>query len=121
MVRRKLVMKDLSLLSLGMGIALAALATAQSVDPPNLLHPPPDSWLTYHGDYSGQRHSRLAAITPENVDKLRQVWRFQTGQTQAIKSSPILVDGVLYITAPDNLWAIDARTAKELWHFQHPA
>ena len=78
-------------------IALTAVATAQSVDPLNLLHPPADSWLTYHGDYSGQRHSNLAAITPENVGKLRQVWRFQTGQTQGIKSSPILVDGVLYI------------------------
>jgi alcohol dehydrogenase (cytochrome c) len=117
----KFVMKDALLLSLGMGIALAAAGTAQSVDLKTLLHPPPDSWLTYHGDYSGQRHSSLAAITPENVDKLRQVWRFQTGQTQAIKSSPILVDGALYITAPDNLWAIDARTAKELWHYQHPA
>src|ERR1700741_3895622 len=109
------------LLSLGFGIAIATPGNAQSADPKSLLHPPPDSWLTFHGDYSGRRHSSLAAITPENVNKLRQGWRFQTGQTQAIKSSPILVDGVLYITAPDHLWAIDARTAKELWHYQHPA
>ena len=37
-----------------------------------------------------------------------------------IKSSPILVDGVLYVTTPDNIWAVDARTAKELWHYQNP-
>ena len=82
---------------------------------------PADAWLTYHGDYTGQRHSRLAQITPDNVGHLEQVWRFQTGQTQAIKASPILMDGVLYITTPDNLWAVDARTGKERWHYQHPA
>jgi outer membrane protein assembly factor BamB len=89
-------------------LAIAAgLASAQN-----------DSWLTYHGDYSGKRHSSLAAITPENVSKLQQAWRFQTGQTQAIKASPILVDGVIFITLPDHIWALDARTAKEIWHYQ---
>ena len=93
---------------------------AQGVDPKDLLHPPPDSWLTYHGDYSGRRHASLTEITPENVGQLKQVWRFQTGQNQSIKASPILVNGILYVTTPDNLWAIDARTAKELWHYTHP-
>ncbi|HEX4137069.1 MAG TPA: acido-empty-quinoprotein group A [Bryobacteraceae bacterium] len=102
-------------------IALAALAAGQNVDSNMLRHPPVDAWLTYHGDYSGQRHSKLSQITPDNVGQLKQVWRFQTGQTQAIKASPILVDGVLYITTPDNLWAVDARTGKERWHYQHPA
>lgn len=97
-------------------LSLATLAAAQSAD-----SPPVDNWLTYHGDYTGQRHSRLAQITPDNVGHLQRVWRFQTGQTQAIKASPILKDGVLYITTPDNLWAIDARTGKERWHYQHPA
>ena len=92
---------------------------AQSVDPKALLNPPADAWLTYHGEYTGQRHSKLTQITPENVGKLKQVWRFQTGQTQAIKASPILVDGVFYITLPDHIWAFDARTAKELWHYEH--
>jgi alcohol dehydrogenase (cytochrome c) len=110
------------LLSLGAGIALLAAGSvlrAQTVDPKDLLHPPADSWLTFHGDYSGQRHVSLASITPENVGKLQQVWRFQTGQQQ-IKASPILSNGVIYITMPDNIWAVDARTAKELWHYQNP-
>jgi alcohol dehydrogenase (cytochrome c) len=54
------------------------------------------------------------------VGQLERVWRFQTSRDQPIKASPILVDGVLYITTPDNLWAIDARTGKERWHYQHP-
>src|SRR5580698_5007782 len=94
-----------------MSMVLAASAAAQNTD----------AWLTYHGDYSGQRHSRLAQIATDNVGRLERVWRFQTGQSQAIKASPILLDGVLYITTPDNLWAIDARTGQERWHYQHPA
>ena len=49
----------------------------------------------------------------------QQVWRFETGQNQ-IKASPILSNGVLYVTTPDNIWAADARTGKELWHYQNP-
>src|SRR5580692_1255934 len=104
--------------ALGIGLVLTAIGSAQGVD---LLHPPADSWLTFHGDYSGQRHTSLAEITPQNVGSLQQVWRFQTGQNQAIKASPILANGILYVTTPDNIWAVDARTAKELWHYQNPA
>jgi alcohol dehydrogenase (cytochrome c) len=79
-----------------------------------------DSWRTFHGDFSGRRHTTLSAITPENVGGLQQLWRFQTGQNQAIKATPILSDGVLYVTTPDNIWAADARTGKEIWHYQYP-
>src|SRR5215813_1831886 len=80
---------------------------AQNVDPKELLSPPADAWLSYHGEYNGQRHSKLTQITPENVGRLKQVWRFQA--SQPLKASPIVSDGFIYITAPDNLWAIDAR------------
>ena len=53
---------------------------AQNVDPKELLSPPADAWLTYHGEYNGQRHSKLTQITPENVGRLKQVWRFQASQ-----------------------------------------
>jgi alcohol dehydrogenase (cytochrome c) len=98
---------------------LATLALGQNVDPAMLKNPPADSWLTYHGNYNGQRHSPLTQITAANVGQLKEVWRFSTGPQQ-IKGTPILVNGIMYITTPDNLWAIDARTAKELWHYTHP-
>src|SRR5438552_9067800 len=94
---------------------LAGIAFSQ-----DLLHPPADSWLTFHGDYSGRRHTNLSEITPENVGALKQIWRFNTGQNQQIKASPILANGILYVTTPDNIWAVDARTAKELWHYTNP-
>jgi alcohol dehydrogenase (cytochrome c) len=90
---------------------------AQKVDPKELLQPPADAWLSYHGEYNGQRHSKLTQITAENVGKLKQVWHFQT--SQSLKASPIVANGVVYITAPDNLWAIDVHTGKELWHHVH--
>jgi alcohol dehydrogenase (cytochrome c) len=100
---------------------LGSITIAQSLDPSALLKPAADSWPTYHGDYSGQRHSRLTQITPANVHQLTLAWAFQTGQTQQIKASPVLVNGVIYITTPDNLWAVDARSARQIWRYTYPA
>jgi alcohol dehydrogenase (cytochrome c) len=79
-----------------------------------------DTWPTYHGDYSGRRHSALTQITPRNVENLGLAWAFQTGQNAAIKASPLVVDGVLYITVPDNIWAIDTRSGQQVWHYTYP-
>jgi alcohol dehydrogenase (cytochrome c) len=98
----------------------AGIAAAQGVDPGILLNPPADSWPAYHGDYSGQRHSRLTQINPQNVGQLGLAWAFQSGQQQQIKCSPLLVDGVLYITVTDNVWAVDARSGHQLWHYAYP-
>ena len=115
-------MKKILRISLGVWASAnwIGIAFAQSAGPQKLVKPPVDAWLTYHGEYNGQRHSKLAQMTPENVGNLKQVWSFKTGGNQAIKASPILVDGMLYLTTPDNLWAVDARTGKERWHYQHP-
>src|SRR5215510_14360812 len=88
---------------------LSSLVAAQGLDPSTLLNPPADSWPTYHGDYSGQHHSRLTQITTANVKQMTLAWAFQTGQTQQIKATPILVNGVVYLSTPDNVWAVDAR------------
>ena len=93
---------------------------AQNLTNAELLHPPPDSWPGYHGDYSGRRHSPLTQITPNNVENLGLAWAFQTNQPSTLKSSPLLVDGILYFTVPDNVWAVDARSGHMLWHFTNP-
>jgi len=96
------------------------LARAQGATPQMLLHPPADSWPIYHGDYSGRRHSSLQQITPRNVKNLSLAWAFQTHQQSEIKSSPLLVDGILYFTVPENIWAVDARSGHQIWHYIHP-
>ena len=95
-------------------------AAGTGLDPATLLHPPADSWPTYHGDYTGQRHSKLTQITPENVAQMGLAWAWQSGTTAQIKATPILVNGVLYVTTPDNIWAIDARTARQIWRYTYP-
>ena len=93
---------------------------AQGVDASMLRNPPADSWPTYHGDYSGRRHSKLTQISRANVGDLALAWAFQTGQTETLKSSPLLVDGILYFTVPENVWAVDARSGHMIWHYMNP-
>ncbi len=100
--------------------AAAASLYGQELDPQNLLHPPADSWPSYHGDYSGRRHSALTQINADNVDQLALSWIFQTNQGAALKCSPLLVDGILYFTVPDNVWAVDARSGHQIWHYTYP-
>ena len=100
--------------------ALTAGLLAQSIDPALLLKPTKDSWPSYHGDYSGRRHSALTQITPDNVKQLGLAWVFQSGRADQLKASPIVVNGVIYITTPDHLWAIDARSGRQIWHYTHP-
>src|SRR4029453_10803960 len=96
-------------------VAALAIGGAQSFEKRATDSRPPD-----HGDYSGQRHSPLTQITPANVSQLTLAWAFQTGQSASIKSTPIVVNGILYVSAPDQLWAIDARTARQVWQYRYP-
>lgn len=86
-----------------------------------VLQAQPAEWTTYHGDYTGQRHSRLRQLTPDNVQQITLVWAFATGDTAAIKGTPIVADGIVYVTTPDNVWAIDARSGSQIWRYTYPA
>jgi alcohol dehydrogenase (cytochrome c) len=101
-------------------VALAPALRAQNLDDAHLLHPPADTWPNYHGDYTGRRHSSLKQITPLNVKDLSLAWAFQTNLAPGIKSSPLVVDGILYFTIPDHVWAIDARSGHMVWHYTYP-
>jgi len=100
---------------------------AQGLDPQKLLQrEPTDTWPTYNGDYSGKRFSPLTEIRAENVRSLAVAWMFRVtiaGGTMRgvgepeIKSTPLLVNGILYFTIPDHVYALDARSGLELWHY----
>jgi alcohol dehydrogenase (cytochrome c) len=102
-------------LLLSLPLILAPLG-AQRLDPLKLLQPPTDSWPTFNGDYSGRRYSSLNQINASNVKSLTLAWVFRANSV-AIKSTPLEVNGVLYFTTPDNAWAVDARTGREIWHY----
>jgi acido-empty-quinoprotein group A len=92
-------------------------ASAQGLDPAALLKPPTDTWPTYNGDYSGARYSTLDQINAGNINSLTLAWAFQS-HGQAIKSTPLEVNGILYFTVPDNVWAVDARYGRMIWHYE---
>ena len=79
----------------------------------------PARWLTYSGDYNGTRHSPLTQITPANVAEIAPQWTFQTGVPGKFEATPIAVDGVLYVSGPENnAWAISARNGRTIWRYQ---
>ena len=103
-------------------LASVTLLAQGRLDPARLLKPATDSWPTFNGDYSGRRFSALTTIDPDNVHQLSLAWahRIGSGGTPlgAIKSTPLQINGVIYFTVPDHVWAVDARTGRELWHYQ---
>jgi len=97
---------------------------------------PADSWPTYHGDYSGRRYSTLKQINVANVKALTLAWVYRintsragaivggegpdtppSGTPPAIKSTPLMVNGTLYFSVPDHVYAVDARTGRDVWHY----
>jgi alcohol dehydrogenase (cytochrome c) len=88
-------------------LALAAGLVAQ---------PPTTSWRTYHGDDTGRRFSPLTRINDKNIRGLAPAWSFRAGAGGSLKSTPLMVDGILYFTAPDHVWAVDARSGTQIWH-----
>src|SRR5882757_7717726 len=94
----------------------ASALTGQELNPAKLLQAPTDTWPTFHGDYSGRRHSPLSQINSTNVKSLSLAWVYRANQG-SIKATPLEVNGVLYFTVSDHVWAVDARTGRELWHY----
>jgi len=102
-------------------VVLTAQQKTPWVDAATFVQPPTTSWPTYNGDYSGRRFSPLKKVTDANVQNLSLGWMYRVapglGGGVPIKGTPIQIDGVIYLTLPDHVWALDARTGRELWHY----
>lgn len=117
-------------MTLGRIIALAAAASLAcahaaapssaptryaAVDDARLLHAAedPDDWLTYGGTYLEERFSRLDGINVDNVSRLRPAWYFEADTTRGQEATPIVVDGVMYVTtAWSKVYALDHARAE---------
>jgi alcohol dehydrogenase (cytochrome c) len=126
--------------------AIVFTQSGGGLDPASLLKPLGDSWPSYSGDYTGRRYSLLTQVNQANVKNLTLAFAAKVtggpgsggtpaagtaptivggegdgsvtvgGATQ-IKGAVLSVNGVLYVTAPDNVWALDAHDGKEIWHY----
>ena len=107
------------LLSLALLIPFAARA---QVTNERLLHAndEPQNWLTYSGSYASQRYSLLKQIDPANVKNLELKWVFQAQSLQKFETTPLVVDGVMYITqSPNDIVALDPKSGRVFWIYHY--
>ena len=78
------------------------------------------NFLHTNGDYSQQRYYPNKQINTGNVSHLHPAWIFQTEVRESMETSPIVVNGVMYVTTSfSHVYALDARTGEEIWHYKH--
>jgi len=80
---------------------------------------PNSNWLTYSGDYASQRHSPLSQINTTNVRSLVARWVFHVPEARKLEASPIVYEGVMYITNSNEIFAVDARNGRKIWHYRN--
>ena len=78
-------------------------------------------WTSYNGDTRANRYSPLQQITHQNVSKVAPKWIFTLdGATPRGQTTPVVVQGIMYVTSGNECWALDAGAGREIWHFQRP-
>jgi len=100
----------------------AVAAGPPPLDPTSarIASPAPGEWPGYGRDYSNQRFSPLAQIDRASVSRLKPAWSYRSGVEATFQATPIVVDGVLYLSLPfDHVVALDARTGQLRWRYQH--
>ena len=80
----------------------------------------PQNWLTYGGTYFSQRYSELRQIDPSNARNLESKWMYQAPVMGNWESTPLVVDGIMYLTQrPNDVVALDARTGRVFWTYRY--
>jgi alcohol dehydrogenase (cytochrome c) len=85
-----------------------------------LASPAAANWTSYNGDYTGRRYSALREINTANVHQLRAAWVFHPGNSQNLEATPVVIRGVMFVTSSNDVFALDARTGRQLWHYHRP-
>ncbi len=78
------------------------------------------NWTSYNGDYTGRRYSSLQEINVGNVVQLRTAWVFHPGNSERLEVTPVVIRGMMYVTAANDVFALDATTGRVVWHYQRP-
>jgi PQQ-dependent dehydrogenase (methanol/ethanol family) len=119
------------------GVNLAAASpTKGGIEFSRILNSKPDDWLTYNGKIGGNRYSTLTQINAATVSKLGMKWSFsiplwlqllpdtpyfqENMRYFGLETIPIVADGMMYVTGPNQVYALDARTGTEVWHYARP-
>jgi alcohol dehydrogenase (cytochrome c) len=91
------------------------------VQPEKLLSQPAGAnWLSYNGDYTGRRFSSLSQINESNVSRLRASWVFHAPNSSALEVTPVVYEGLLFVTSANDAYALDAQAGRIVWHYARP-
>lgn len=104
---------------LNMGTIAVPLLTSGPARKISWRAPQPGDWLTYNGNDSGNRYSLLKQIDTATVSSLKLKWIFPI-QSFGLETTPLAADGVLYVTGPNQVFALDALAGSPLWHYSRP-
>ena len=99
-------------------LPLTAVTTVGAED--LLARPVGANWTSYNGDYTGRRYSGLREINAGNVAQLRAAWVFHPGNSQNLEVTPVVFHGIMFVTSANDVFALDARTGRALWHYLRP-
>jgi PQQ-dependent dehydrogenase (methanol/ethanol family) len=119
------------------GVPIAAeTAEGGGIDFSRIANPKPGDWLTYNGKLSANRYSDLTQINGANASKLAVKWTFSIPlykqfypptpyfihklEAFGLEVTPLVADGVMYVTGPNSAFALDARTGREIWEYSRP-
>lgn len=75
-------------------------------------------WPTYHGSSSGNRFSSARQINRTNVNSLAPRWMFTLANSSRLQVTPVVVEGIMYVTAGNEVYALDAGTGRQLWNYR---
>jgi alcohol dehydrogenase (cytochrome c) len=106
----------------GIGLpAATSRGTSAGVPFEEIAQPKPGTWPTYDGNQSGNRFSPLDQINTTNVQHLAPKWMFTiAGAPRALEATPIVVDGVMYVTSVNEAYGLAAGSGREIWHYSRP-
>jgi alcohol dehydrogenase (cytochrome c) len=75
-------------------------------------------WPSYHGRYNGNRYSALQQISKGNVARLAPAWIFPLVNTAPLQATPVVANGIMYVTSANECYALDAGSGRQIWHYQ---
>jgi alcohol dehydrogenase (cytochrome c) len=104
-------------------LARGALLGFSESDPSSLnvvpaqlnVMPVGENWLSYNGDFSGRRYSGLSQINVANVEELRAQWVFRADSSDRLEVTPVVANGIMFVTSANDTYALDAKTGRTLW------
>jgi alcohol dehydrogenase (cytochrome c) len=77
-------------------------------------------WPSYNGQTAGSRYSALAQINASNVAQAVPKWIFSISSASRLQVTPVVVDGLMYVTSANECYALDAGSGRQVWHYQRP-